>query len=81
MNGPGQRISGRRVMVLIVDDVGKVHGWDVEPAVASWRMNGLTNGRTNVHIDIDGPMRRKTRDMPGADLHVPELEHRWEIEP
>lgn len=78
MNGPGQTFSARRVMVLVVDDAGKVHGWDVEPAVASWRMTGVAGGRTQVHIDIHGPMRRRTRDLPTADLVVPELEGRWE---
>ena len=62
-------------MVLVVDGAGRVHGWDVKPATASWRMTGLSpSGRTAVHIDIDGPMRRQTKDLPTADLVVHELE-------
>lgn len=80
MNGPGQTFAAQRVMVLVVDSAGKVHGWDVEPARASWHLTGLEGGRSTVHIDIDGPMRRRTRDLPTADLVVPELEGQWEIE-
>ena len=80
MNGPGQTFDAQRVMVLVVDRAGKVHGWDLEPARAEWRMTGVTNGRTAVHIDIDGPMCRRTKDLPTADLVVPELEGRWELE-
>jgi hypothetical protein len=80
VSGIGQSFNARRVMVLVVAADGLVHGWDVEPAVASWRMTGVSNGRTAVHIDIDGPMRRRTKDLPDADLVVPELEGRWEIE-
>jgi hypothetical protein len=67
-------------MVLVVDRAGLVHGWDVEPARARWSMTGVAGGRTQVHIDIDGPMRRRTKDLPTADLVVPELEGRWENE-
>lgn len=78
MSGPGQSFNAQRVMVLVVDAAGKVHGWDVEPARARWNMTGIEGGRTTVHIDVDGPMRRRTRDLPTADLVVPELEGRWE---
>lgn len=81
MNGPGQTFDAQRVMVLVVDRAGKVHGWDLEPARAAWEMRGLSaSGRTAVHIDIDGPMHRRTKDLPTADLVVPELEGRWELE-
>jgi hypothetical protein len=80
MSGPGQAFDAQRVMVLVVDHFGKVHGWDLEPAQARWVMTGVAGGRTQVHIDIDGPMRRRTKDLPTTDLVVPELEGRWEIE-
>ena len=78
MTAPGQTFQAKRVMVIVVTHDDRVHGWDVEPGTAKWKMNGLTGGRTNVHIDIDGPMRRKTRDI--SDVEMPELEGRWEIE-
>ena len=43
-------------------------------------MTGIQGGRTTVHIDVDGPMRRRTRDLPTADLVVPKLEGRWDTE-
>lgn len=63
-------------MVVVVDQEGRAHGWDVQPAMASWRMTGISpsgDRRTTVHIDIDGPMRRRTRDLD-AVLKAPELD-------
>lgn len=75
--GIGQTYNAQRVMVIVVDNNGRVHGWDVEPARASWEMRGLSpGGRTSVHIDIDGPMKRRTRQL--SDLDVPALDGRWE---
>ena len=82
MTGIGQAFNAKRVMVLVVAADDQVHGWDVEPGRASWEMRGMApGGRTTVHIDIDGPMKRRTRNLPTADLVVPELEGRWENEP
>lgn len=64
MNGIGQSFNAKRVMVLVVAADDQVHAWDVEPAVASWSMTGQhPSGRTIVHVDIDGPMRRRTRAL------------------
>ena len=74
MSGPGQTFNAKRVMVVVVDQDDKVHGWDVDDGRARWRMTGVADGRSTVHIDIDGPMRRKTRDL--SDVEMPELD--WE---
>ena len=79
MSGPGQKFQAKRIMVVVVGHDDKVQGWDVEPGTASWHMTGLQGGRTTVHIDVDGPMRRKTRNL--SDLELPELENQWELEP
>jgi hypothetical protein len=73
----GQKFEAARVMVVVVDTAGKAHGWDVAPGTASWRWTGVhpSHGST-VHIDIDGPMRRRTRDL--EDL---EAQAGWELEP
>lgn len=67
-------------MVVVVDTTGKAHGWDVAPAFASWEWTGVhpTLGST-VHIDIDGPMRRRTRNL--EDLEAELTEGSWELNP
>lgn len=64
MSSIGQSFNAKRVMVIVVAADDRVHAWDVDPAVASWTMTGQhPSGRTIVHVDIDGPMRRRSRTL------------------
>lgn len=76
----GQKFQAARVMVVVVEEDGKTHGWDVAPGFAEWKWTGLhpSLGST-VEIKIVGPMRRRTRSP--EDLEAEITEGRWALEP
>ena len=68
---PGQTFRHARAMIVIVDSEGLVHAWDVEDATANWTWTGVAGGRSTARITVEGPMHRRTRNLPDLTTQLP----------
>ena len=64
MNGIGQEFNASRAMIVIVDDDGQVHAWDVGAVrTAKWEWTGMTRNRSTAKVTLEGEFHRRTRNL------------------
>lgn len=71
----GQEILHRRAMIVMVDEDGQVHAWDVGVGRSTWEWTGTNlDGRSTAKVTMNGTLHRRTRDLDQFATEMGELE-------
>lgn len=72
MNGIGQEFNIQRAMIVLIDDDGKAHAWDVNAVrTAKWEWTGMTVNRSTAKVTLEGEFHRRSRNL---DQFMKEME-------
>jgi hypothetical protein len=64
VNGIGQDINVARAMIVLVDDQGQAHAWDLNNVTkAEWEWTGMTEHRSTARVTVEGEFHRRTRNL------------------